>query len=130
MKANIFAQHPAGFRLHFEIDDSRIPVEEQGEVLGTNGAVNRLVAGLGILTKWMVEHGYTGEYVAQAQTNGPAAPSEGTAQLVGPPCGQCNGPTEFKTGKRKDGGMWKAWACLKTKDAPKNAKHPFMWIDD
>jgi len=121
----VFAQHPAGFRIHVELDDSRISPE-----MGSPEVIQTLLKNLGILTHWFAEGGYTGEYAAQAPNGSSAAPSEGTAQVVGPPCGQCGGPTEFKTGKSKTGGIWKAWACLKTKDAPKNAKHPFMWIDD
>ena len=128
MKINTFAQHPAGFRVHFEIDDSRVAVEEAGEVMGTGPTLNKLLAAHAILTKWMVEHGYDGEYVA----NGPVAASGASPAPVNdnPRCQDCGSPTEFKQGKAKNGKAWAGWFCLKTKDAPKEQKHQPKWMDD
>ena len=126
MKANVFAQHPAGFRIHVELDDSRISPE-----MGSPEVIQTLLKNLGILTHWFAEAGYTGEYAAQAQTNGSAPTSGATeASSSNPACEQCGGATEFKQGKAKNGKAWAGYFCLKTKGAPKDQQHPVHWLDD
>lgn len=132
MKANVFAQHPAGFRIHVELDDSRIPPEEAGEIITSAEVARRLLTNLGILTKWLADQHYTGEYVGTAPQNGSAPSTSPTAaSTANPKCEVCGGPTEYKEGvSKKNNRPWKGYFCINTKNAPRNGQHPTIWIDE
>ncbi len=63
MKINLFCQSPQGFRCHFEIDDARVPLDNDNNIIGVNEAMNLLLKSQADLIKWLEAHGYTGEYV-------------------------------------------------------------------
>ena len=115
-KTNVFATHPVGYRIHFEITHETTPEE-----------LNGMLVNLAKLTGWMADKEYAPEYQATPSTTATQREPEGTG---GPACPDCNGPMELKSGKAKNGKPWQGWFCLRTKDAPKAQRHTPLWIDD
>ena len=110
---NIFADTPEGFSAHLKITD--IPF---GKVVKTLEDVSkRLAAG-----KFTPSSRFAGNGGGSARQPKAAPITEG-----GPPCEDCGGLTELKSGN-KQGKPWKAWFCLATGGMPMNQRHTPQWI--
>ena len=117
-KINLFVRDSQDIRYHFEVDPDT-----------TETMLNHMFTIQIALSKWLAERGFIADdsYSRSAATTvqgGQRAAHDPDA----PPCPDCGGGTEYKSGVAKNGKSWSGYFCLATANAAKDRRHAPVWV--